>query len=165
MKTYGGMEVQFHAFLTSTLDRVEWPASRSSRLVAVKITQCVCWIRGWVGLLDDLGACPSWNRTGSSVRRNGLLYGPKLNPANKVWCRFYRFASSRCSICWQTDIKTRLSYYMFGLYISHYECVKKYSGFKEVYDVFSYKTEYEATSCFSKEKLRKNFFLTKLNVI
>jgi hypothetical protein len=31
MKTYWGMEVQLHSFLTSALDGGEWPASRPGR--------------------------------------------------------------------------------------------------------------------------------------
>jgi hypothetical protein len=31
MKGFGGEEVQFHAFLTSTLNRSEWSASRPGR--------------------------------------------------------------------------------------------------------------------------------------
>jgi hypothetical protein len=33
MKTYGGVELQLHAFLTSALDEGEWSASHPSRCI------------------------------------------------------------------------------------------------------------------------------------
>jgi hypothetical protein len=44
MKTYWGVEVSLHAFLTSTLDGGEWSASRPGRC-----TPSILCIGGWVG--------------------------------------------------------------------------------------------------------------------
>jgi hypothetical protein len=42
--TYGGVEVEFHAFLTSALGGSQWSASRPGRF-----TPGTRWIGGWVG--------------------------------------------------------------------------------------------------------------------
>jgi hypothetical protein len=44
MKTYGGVEVQLRAFLTSVLDGSEWSASAPG-----KGARSTHWIEGWVG--------------------------------------------------------------------------------------------------------------------
>jgi hypothetical protein len=44
MKTYGGVDVQIHLFLTSTLFGAEWPASRPGRF-----TPGTHWTGGCVG--------------------------------------------------------------------------------------------------------------------
>jgi hypothetical protein len=44
MKTYGGVDVYIHIFLTSALVRDEWSASRPDRF-----TPATHWIGGWVG--------------------------------------------------------------------------------------------------------------------
>jgi hypothetical protein len=52
MKTYEGVNVQIHVFLTSALVGGEWSASRLGRF-----TPGTHWTRGWVGPragLDDM---------------------------------------------------------------------------------------------------------------
>jgi hypothetical protein len=49
MKTYVGVEVQLHAFLTSTLDEGEWSGSRSGRFTLRKSDLGSLCIGGWVG--------------------------------------------------------------------------------------------------------------------
>jgi hypothetical protein len=43
IKAYGGVDLQIHTFLTSSLAGVEWSASRTSRF-----TPSTQWIGGWV---------------------------------------------------------------------------------------------------------------------
>jgi hypothetical protein len=49
MKTYWGVELQLHAFLTSSLDGVEWSASRPGRFFPRERTPGTHWIGGYVG--------------------------------------------------------------------------------------------------------------------
>jgi hypothetical protein len=49
MKTYGGMAVQIHAFLTSALAGGEWSASRPGRF-----TPGTYWVGGWMGSRTDM---------------------------------------------------------------------------------------------------------------
>jgi hypothetical protein len=56
MKTYGGVDVYIHVFLTSALVEGEWSASRSVRFIPGKASG-THWIGGWVGPtagLDDM---------------------------------------------------------------------------------------------------------------
>jgi hypothetical protein len=56
MKTYGGVDVQIHVFLTSALVRGEWSASRHGRITPGKRAPGTHWIGDWVGPragLDD----------------------------------------------------------------------------------------------------------------
>jgi hypothetical protein len=46
MKTYGGMGVEIHVFLTSTLVGGEWSASRPGRFTRGKIVPGDHWIGG-----------------------------------------------------------------------------------------------------------------------
>jgi len=49
MKTYGGMDVQLHAFLASALDVGEWSDSRTDRFTPRERAAGTRWIGGWVG--------------------------------------------------------------------------------------------------------------------
>jgi hypothetical protein len=51
MKTYGGVDVQIHVFLTSKLYGDEWSSSRP-----MEITAGVQWIGGWMGRRVSLGS-------------------------------------------------------------------------------------------------------------
>jgi hypothetical protein len=55
MKTYGGVDVQTHVFLTSALVGGEWSASRPDRFIPWKISPGTHWIGGWVSPRADLG--------------------------------------------------------------------------------------------------------------
>jgi hypothetical protein len=72
MKTYGGVDVYIHIFLTSALIRGEWSASRPGRLTPGKRTPSTHWIGGWVdhrASLDDM-----------KKRKFLTLLGLKLQP-------------------------------------------------------------------------------------
>jgi hypothetical protein len=56
MKTYWGVEVQLHAFLTSALDGGEWSASRPGRFTPREKAPFTHWIGGSVGPRADLDA-------------------------------------------------------------------------------------------------------------
>jgi hypothetical protein len=56
MKTYRGMEVYLHAFLTLALDGDEWSDSRPGRFKPGEITSGARWVGGWVGLRIGLDA-------------------------------------------------------------------------------------------------------------
>jgi hypothetical protein len=49
MKTYGGVDVYIHVFLTSVLVGGEWSASRPCRFTPKKRRPGTHWIEGWVG--------------------------------------------------------------------------------------------------------------------
>jgi hypothetical protein len=49
MKTYGGVDVQIHVFLTSTQLGCKWPASRPTRFIPKERAPGSHWIEGWVG--------------------------------------------------------------------------------------------------------------------
>jgi hypothetical protein len=51
-KAYWGMEVQFHAFLTSALDGSEWSASGTGRFTPRKRDPGTPWIGGYVSKID-----------------------------------------------------------------------------------------------------------------
>jgi hypothetical protein len=48
MKTYGGLDVQIHVFLTSALAGDEWSASCTSRFNPGETAPSTHWIGGWV---------------------------------------------------------------------------------------------------------------------
>jgi len=88
MKTYGGVEIQLHAFLTSALDGGEWSASRPGHFTPGETAPGTHWLGGWVGPTVDLltqslycsyvgalnNACSDGNsyitQQGSSLKRN-----------------------------------------------------------------------------------------------
>jgi hypothetical protein len=49
MKTYWGVEVQIHAFLTSAIDGGEWSALRPVRFITTERATSTHWTGGWVG--------------------------------------------------------------------------------------------------------------------
>jgi hypothetical protein len=49
MKTFWGVEVWLHSFLTSAVDRGEWSASRLGRFTPRERAPVTHWIRGSVG--------------------------------------------------------------------------------------------------------------------
>jgi hypothetical protein len=57
MKAYGGVDIQIHIFLTSTLVGDEWPASCTGRFTPGERDPDIHWIGGWVDPragLDDM---------------------------------------------------------------------------------------------------------------
>jgi hypothetical protein len=54
MKTYGGVDVQIHVFLTSTLVGGKWTTSRLGRFTPVERSFGTHWIRVWLGPRADL---------------------------------------------------------------------------------------------------------------
>jgi hypothetical protein len=57
MKSYGGVDVWIHIFLTSAVTGGEWPASRPGRFTPGERAPGTHWIRGWVDPragLDDV---------------------------------------------------------------------------------------------------------------
>jgi hypothetical protein len=56
MKTYGGVEIQLHMFLTLALDGGEWSASHPGRFIPREGAPGTQWTGGWVGTGDGLGA-------------------------------------------------------------------------------------------------------------
>jgi hypothetical protein len=58
MKTYGGVDVWIHIFLTSALVGGKWSDSRPCRFAPGERAPGTHWIRGWVGPkahLEDIG--------------------------------------------------------------------------------------------------------------
>jgi hypothetical protein len=55
MKTYGGVDVQIHVFLTSTLAGGEWSALRPGRFTPGERAPGTHWIGGWMGPRAGLG--------------------------------------------------------------------------------------------------------------
>jgi hypothetical protein len=56
MKTYVGVEVHLHAFLTSPPDAGEWSASQAGRFTPRERAPGTHWIGGWVGPRAGLDA-------------------------------------------------------------------------------------------------------------
>jgi hypothetical protein len=58
MKTYGGMDIEIHAFFISALAGGEWSASRRGRFTPGERDPGTNWIGGWVDCricLEDMG--------------------------------------------------------------------------------------------------------------
>jgi hypothetical protein len=56
MKTYRGVDVQIHVFLTSALVGGEWTASHRGCFIPEERAPCTHWIGDWVGLKAGLDA-------------------------------------------------------------------------------------------------------------
>jgi hypothetical protein len=57
IKTYGGLDIYIHIFLTTALAGGEWPASHPGRFTPGERAHGTHWIGGWVALragLDDV---------------------------------------------------------------------------------------------------------------
>jgi hypothetical protein len=54
MKTYGGVDVYIHVFMTSTLVGGTWSASRPGRFTPMARAHFIHWIGGWVSPRTDL---------------------------------------------------------------------------------------------------------------
>jgi hypothetical protein len=80
MKTYVGVDVYIHIFLTSALLGVKWSDSRSGRFTTGGTASGTHWIGGWVDFragLDDM------------ERREFLfLQGPELRPLGRPASRY-----------------------------------------------------------------------------
>jgi hypothetical protein len=75
------VEVQLHAFLTSSLDACVWSASRPITLLPGKEPPSIHWIGGWVGPRAGLDAvwrekfpAPAWTQTSDNPTRSSALY-------------------------------------------------------------------------------------------
>jgi hypothetical protein len=60
MKTYGGVDVYTHVFLTSALVGGEWSAARPGRFIPGERAPVTHRLRGWVGLTADLDDMEKW---------------------------------------------------------------------------------------------------------
>jgi hypothetical protein len=78
MKTYWEVEVQRHAFLTSTLEGGEWTASHPGRLTPGERASGTPWVGGWVGPRAGLDAVEK--RKISSPRRESNPRTPNVQP-------------------------------------------------------------------------------------
>jgi hypothetical protein len=68
MKTYGGVDVQIHVFLTSALVSREWLGSRLDRFIPGERGPVTHYVAGWVGPRTGLDA----------VKRRKILPVPGL---------------------------------------------------------------------------------------
>jgi hypothetical protein len=77
MKTYGGLDVYSHAFLTSALVGGEWSATRPGHFTPGERVPGTHWIGGWVGLragLDDVETRKFLTLPGLECRTQFLFY-------------------------------------------------------------------------------------------
>jgi hypothetical protein len=81
MKSYGGVDVQIHIFLTSALVRGECSASRSGRFIPRERAPGTHWIGGWV--------VP---RVGLDDAKRKLLTVPGLRPLGYLVSRYTDYA-------------------------------------------------------------------------
>jgi hypothetical protein len=123
MKVYGGVEVQIHIFLTSTLAGGEWSASHPGRFTPGERASGTHWIGGWVDPragLDDVKKRKLLTLTGLELRplgrpaRSQSLYrlrypdsqGPVfISPRNRV-AHIYPQALDYCTRQSQSHIAT-----------------------------------------------------------
>jgi hypothetical protein len=89
MKTYGGVDVLTHVFLTSALAGSEWLASRPGRF-----TPGTHWIGGWVGPRAGLDYMEKWK----FLTLPGLELQPLGRPAR---------SQSLHRLCYQSDVLPR----------------------------------------------------------
>jgi hypothetical protein len=75
MKAYGGVDVQIHIFLTSTLAGGEWSASRPGLFTPGEGASGTHWIGGWLGPRACLDA--------AETRKFLTLPGLELRPLGR----------------------------------------------------------------------------------
>jgi hypothetical protein len=91
MKTYGGVDVEIHVFLTSALVGGKWPASRPDRFTPG--TNCIAdWVDPRAGL-DALEKEKFFTLPGLELRSLGLSARSQS---------LYRLRYSGASFTWQT---------------------------------------------------------------
>jgi len=71
MKTYGGVELQLHAFLNFALDGGEWSASRPGRFTPEEKAPGTRWTAGWVN---------PQNRSGRGGEEKNSQRLPEIEP-------------------------------------------------------------------------------------
>jgi hypothetical protein len=107
MKTYGGVDVQIHIFLTSALDGGEWSASHPGRFTPRETNHGTHWIGGWVGPrtgLDDIDRSKILPLPGLELQPLGL-------PARSQ--SLYQLHYPGCFIFWSIPLNKMLLYYKF----------------------------------------------------
>jgi len=79
MNTYGGVEVQLHAFLNSVQDGSDWSVSRPGRFLPGERAFRTHWVGGWVDPKTGLEAvtkkkisAPAGNRTPVAYFESGF---------------------------------------------------------------------------------------------
>jgi hypothetical protein len=78
MKTYGGVEVQLHAFLTSALDADQQSVSRYGGLTPWETASGTNWIGRWVGPRAGLDAEVKWRNPCPCRESNPARPAPSL---------------------------------------------------------------------------------------
>jgi hypothetical protein len=80
IKTYGGLQVHIHAFITSTLEGSEWAASRPDRLTLTRRYE----------LDEDKNYYPYWKRNPRAPTCPHVPWSPKCSLIKKVKQSHYR---------------------------------------------------------------------------
>jgi hypothetical protein len=91
MKTYGGVDVWIHIFLTSELDGAEWSASRLCRFTPGERAPDTHWIGGWVDASAGLDDMEKWK----FLPPPGLKLRPLGRPARRQSLHRVRYPSSQ----------------------------------------------------------------------
>jgi hypothetical protein len=92
MKTYGGMVVHIHVFLTSALVGCEWSASGPCRFaLRERASGTHHWIAGWVNLRAGLDNTEKWK----FLTLQGLKLRPLGSPARSQSLYRLRYRSTR----------------------------------------------------------------------